>query len=101
LFKPLGMKQSTVDNTYGSLYSTCLDLARLGQMLLNRGGYGAYRLFSQENFKKMLPESLEAINPKINKRWGMGTASLGGHGLSDQTFATRPPGRFSDRPSRI
>ncbi len=86
LFKPLGMNHSTVDNTYGSLYSTCLDLARLGQMLLHRGSYGEYQFFSEENCQKMLPSSLEIINPQIQKRWGIGAAPLGGNGLSDQTF---------------
>lgn len=86
LFKPLDMRHATVDNTYGSLYSTCLDLAKLGQMLLQRGSYGAYRFFSPETFQKMLPRSLEAIDAKLSKRWGIGTAPLGGHGLSDQAF---------------
>jgi CubicO group peptidase (beta-lactamase class C family) len=80
------MKHSTIDNTYGSLYSTCADLARLGQMLLHRGRYGAYRFFSEDVFQKMLPFSLERINPKIQKSWGVGVAPLGGHGLSERTF---------------
>ncbi|MGH7492859.1 MAG: serine hydrolase domain-containing protein [bacterium] len=86
LFKPLGMNHSTVDNTYGSLYSTCADFARLGQMLLNRGCYGEWQFFSEGNFHKMLPASLETINPNLQKRWGIGMAPLGGHGLSERTF---------------
>lgn len=82
LLKPLGMKQTAVDNTYGSMYSTCHDLARLGQMLLNRGVYGEYRFFSEESYQKMLPQKL----PFLNKEWGIGTAPLSGNGLSNQAF---------------
>lgn len=82
LLKPLEMNSAVVDNTYGSMYATCLDLARLGQMLLNQGVYGTYRFFSEESFEKMLPQKL----PHINKSWGIGTAPLGGNGLSDHTF---------------
>ncbi len=86
LFKPLNMRHATVDNTYGSLYATSGDLARLGQMLLNRGSYGEYYFFSAESFDRLLPASLETINPQIQKRWGIGAAPLSGNGLSAQTF---------------
>jgi CubicO group peptidase (beta-lactamase class C family) len=82
LLKPLEMNHTFVDNTYGSMYATCLDLARLGQMLLNRGVYGQFRFFSEESYHKMLPQKL----PHSEKTWGIGTAPLGGHGLSNQTF---------------
>ncbi|MCI0513827.1 beta-lactamase family protein, partial [candidate division KSB1 bacterium] len=82
LLKPLGMNQTFVDNTYGSMQSTCGDLARLGQMLLNHGVYGEYRFFSETSYQKMLPQKL----PQLDKAWGIGTAPLGGNGLSDQTF---------------
>ncbi len=86
LFQPLGMKHAIADNTYGSLYATTLDLAKLGQMLLQRGSYGEHHFFSAENFPKLLPNELKRINPKLEKRWGLGTAPLAGHGLSEQTF---------------
>ncbi|RIK75406.1 hypothetical protein DCC62_13445, partial [candidate division KSB1 bacterium] len=86
LFKPLNMQHATVDNTYGSLYATSHDLAKFAQMLLNRGSYGEYSFFSAESFDRLLPASLEAINPQIQQRWGIGAAPLGGHGLSDKAF---------------
>ena len=32
-----------------------MDMAKIGQMLLNRGAYGSMRFFSEETFQKMLP----------------------------------------------
>lgn len=86
LFQPFGMSHAFADNTYGSLYATSLDLAKLAQMLLQRGSYGEYVFFAPENFEKFLPNDLSRINPKLEKRWGVGTAPLSGHGLSEQTF---------------
>jgi len=86
VFKPLAMRHSVVDNTYGSLYSTALDLARLGQMLLNRGSYGELSFFSEATFDKMLPQKLDRINSKLDRSWGIGTAPLSGNGLSEKTF---------------
>ena len=86
VFKPLHMQHSVVDNTYGSLYSTALDLAQLGQMLLNRGRYGELHFFSEDIFEKMVPQKLDRINPKLDRRWGIGTVPLSGNGLSEKTF---------------
>ena len=39
-------------------FSTPMDMARFGQMLLNRGGYGGYHFFSPETFEAMMPRPL-------------------------------------------
>lgn len=83
VFIPLAMKSSFTDNTYGGLFCTALDLARLGQMLLNKGTYNGSKLFSEQTFKKMLPEKL----PVSDHSWGIGTTPMGGHGLSSSAFA--------------
>ncbi len=82
LFSPLGMKSAYADNTYGGLYCSTLDLARLGQMLLNRGTYDGYRFFSEDSYHHMLPAQL----PGIDRRWGIGTSPMEGHGLSSEAF---------------
>jgi hypothetical protein len=82
LFNPLGMKSAYADNTYGGLYCTAADLARLGQMLLNRGTYDGYRFFSENTYHQMLPVKL----PGMDRRWGIGTSPMDGHGLSDEAF---------------
>ncbi len=82
LFTPLGIKSAYADNTYGGLYCSALDLARLGQMLLNRGAYNGYRFFSEDFYHQLLPAQL----PGIDRRWGIGTSPMEGHGLSSEAF---------------
>ena len=75
LLKPLGCNQTEVFNTGGSTQSTSMDMARICQMLLNRGAYGDKRYFSEETFAEMLPRRLtQTLGPYTNDRvWGMGT----------------------------
>lgn len=82
LFVPLGMKSPYSDNTYGGLYCTSIDLARFGQMLLNKGSYNGCKLFSEISFNKMLPKKL----PVGNHSWGIGTSPMEGFGLSKSAF---------------
>jgi CubicO group peptidase (beta-lactamase class C family) len=86
IFDPLKMKSAYADNTYGGLYCTAEDLAILGQALLQNGRYGSTELFSKETFNKMLPVDLSVVNPKLDRKWGIGTASLGGNGLSELAY---------------
>jgi hypothetical protein len=82
IFSPLSMNTAYSENTYGGLYCTSLDLARLGQMLLNKGTYNGYKLFSQKTFEKMLPEKLNVGD----REWGIGTSRMSGNGLSENAF---------------
>ncbi len=82
LFMQLGMKSAYADNTYGGLYCSSIDLARLGQMMLNKGIYNGYKFFSEQTFEDMLPRKLTASD----RFWGIGTSLFPGHGLSDFTF---------------
>lgn len=82
VFTPLGMTTAYSDNTYGGLYCTSMDLARFGQMLLQRGTSNGCTLFSDVVFEKMLPRQL----PVGIRRWGIGTTPMSGHGLSDAAF---------------
>ncbi len=82
LFTPLGMKSAYADNTYGGLYCTAIDLARLGQMLLNRGTYNGHRFFSEDSYRQMLPAKLAGID----RLWGIGTSLMEEHGLSLEAF---------------
>ncbi|MFN0156700.1 MAG: serine hydrolase domain-containing protein, partial [Bacteroidota bacterium] len=82
IFMPLGMKSAYADNTYGGLYCTAADLARLGQMLLNRGVYNGHRFFSENSYQQMLPTKLAGLD----RRWGIGTSPMDEHGLSKSAF---------------
>ena len=76
------MKTAYSDNTYGGLYCSSIDLARFGQMLLNKGTYNGVKLFSVQTFETMLPAPL----PVSDRRWGIGTTPMEGHGLSESAF---------------
>jgi CubicO group peptidase (beta-lactamase class C family) len=82
LFTPLGMHSAFSDNTYGGLYCTAADLARLGQMLLNRGVYAGRRIFSGESYGRMLPAPV----PGTDRRWGIGTSPMEEPGLGEGAF---------------
>jgi len=82
VFTPLGMKTAFSDNTYGGLYCSSMDLARFGQMLLNKGTYNGVKLFSVQTFETMLPAPL----PVSDRRWGIGTTPMEGYGLSESAF---------------
>lgn len=82
IFEPLGMTSAFCDNTYGGLYCTASDLAKLGQMLLNKGTYNGYELFSEDSFNKMLPVKL----PFGDRYWGVGTSPMNKYGLSATAF---------------
>ena len=86
LLAPLGMTHSTLDNSYGGLYAPALDLARLGEMLLNRGCYGTSRFLSENAFQAMLPAPLHTAEPHPGRAWGIGVAPMGRDGLSDATI---------------
>jgi len=60
-FIPLGMKNTTMDDMCGVSMSTTEDIAKVGQLLLNKGSYGNLDFFSPETFNKLLPESLSEL----------------------------------------
>jgi hypothetical protein len=82
IFSPLGMNSAYSDNTYGGLYCSSIDLAKFGQMLLNKGTYNGYKLFSQQTIEKMLPVKLNIGD----REWGIGTSRMSGNGLSESAF---------------
>lgn len=86
LFEPLGAQNTKVAGTSGDAESICLDMAKVGQMLLNRGSYDQYSFFSEENYKKMLPIKLDKLVPGLEQEWGIGVVWSGGNGLSKKTI---------------
>jgi len=86
LIDPLDLHHTKIENTYGGCYATAEEMARIGQMLLNRGAYGERQFFSADTFAKMLPVKLDKLVPGLNKEWGIGTSWLASDGLSAKTF---------------
>jgi len=74
LFVPLGMDHSRSSDVCHGAECTALDVAKLGQMLLNQGVYGNTRFFSRGTFQQMLPTPIRAHWPhaKFDLPWGMG-----------------------------
>jgi hypothetical protein len=47
-------------------------LAKIGQLLLNKGSYGELEFFSPQTFEKLLPELLDKYYPMIKEEIGIG-----------------------------
>jgi CubicO group peptidase (beta-lactamase class C family) len=87
LFDPLSMTATTATDSAGDGYSIPLDIAKFGQMLLNRGSYGDKQFFRPETFQQMLPEPLsKVLGPDATGDWGIGTVWFKGEGLGEGTF---------------
>jgi CubicO group peptidase (beta-lactamase class C family) len=86
MLTPMGMEDSFVDNSYGGLYSTVMDLGKFGQMLLHHGSYDGHRILSEEAWRALLPARLIFAGHDLDRSWGIGCAPLGGNGLSESTF---------------
>lgn len=87
LLGPLGCTNTHVTDTSGGARSVPLDMARIGQMLLNRGVYGGWRFFSEETFARMLPVRLtQVLGPETAIEWGIGTTWYRQDGLGEGTF---------------
>ncbi len=73
-FDPLGLQNTRLEEDLGfSCFSTAGDMARLGQLLLNKGSYGKYRYFSPETFEQLTPKALHQFYPDIKEtEWGIG-----------------------------
>lgn len=72
LYQPLGMTHTVLDDMATCSTSTPMDIARLGQLILNGGTYGDKQYFSPETMKRLLPCDLNPYFPAIQKNWGIG-----------------------------
>ncbi len=81
LIKPLGLEQTTMgdDLAYGARMSA-LDMAKLAQLLLNKGAYGETELFSEATMNDVVaPRLLEDLFPEFegeSRRWGLGIVPM-------------------------
>ena len=86
LHGPLGNAHTDVIGAHADAYSIPLDIARFGQMLLNRGAYGNLRFLRPETFAQMLPQKLtQTLGPDATKIFGIGldgSAVSFGHGAA-------------------
>jgi CubicO group peptidase (beta-lactamase class C family) len=87
LLRPLGCENTDVNNASGSAQSVPLDMAKVAQMLLQKGKYGNMQFFSEDTFKQMLPQPVTIKNPPWDGNYGIGTGFFKGEGLGEGTFA--------------
>lgn len=81
LLDPLEMAHTDVLGTHADARSVPLDIARIGQMLLNRGSYGNLRFMKAATFQKMLPQKLTAtLGQETTKTFGIGLDGEPGSG---------------------
>ena len=86
LLDPLGCADTDVVGTSQDGLSTPLDLARIGQLLLNKGAYGDFRFFEYEAYQEMLPRPLSEVIPGTYRQYGFGTQYYRNEGLGEGTF---------------
>ncbi len=87
LFDPLGCESIESIDASAMTWSNAHDLARIGQLLANRGSYGNQRFFSEETFEQMIPQKLDKLLGSDTKvTWGIGLTWFGGSGLSNRTI---------------
>lgn len=87
IFEPLGCRGTSVQDGGGTAFGTALDLARIGQMLLNRGAYGNLRFMKEETFRRLLPVKLtEVLGPQAESVYGLGAMWHADEGLGAGTF---------------
>jgi len=87
LLDPLGCESTDVFGTSWDARTTAMDLARIGQMLLNRGAYGEMRFFDEETFEQMLPRRLtQRLGPDTTVERGIGLHRFEGEPLGEAAF---------------
>ena len=87
LFQPLGCSQSRAEFAAFGSSSIPLDLARIGQMMLNGGSYGDQRFFSPQAVAQMMPvPGKDRFEPDRSVRWGVGIKQLDIDALSEKAY---------------
>jgi len=90
LYDPLEMNNTVHDVDLGfSCNSTAMDLAKVAQLLLNKGTYGNLHFFSPETYEMIIPKDLNEFYPGINWKWGIGINIQGAKVLDEKTGKQR------------
>ncbi len=80
-FRKLGITSISGDDQGGGYVASTEDLAKLAQMMLNKGSYGKWKFFSAETYKLLMPRNLMPDNPdiKMTTTWFFGWYGVGIH----------------------
>ena len=74
-FDPLGDRDVKLTDLGFTAECTAADLARIGQLMLNRGAYGPLEFFSPKTFALMMPRTAADVFPRIARsdwEYGLG-----------------------------
>ena len=87
LLDPLGCVKTEAATTGAGVKTIPMDLAKVGQMMLNGGAYGTMRFLKPETVQMMLPvPGKDRIGPDPGIRWGIGIKQYDSDGLSPRAF---------------
>ena len=87
LLQPLGCENSAIFSMSWMSFAAAEDLARVGQMLLNKGSYGNWQFMSEETYERFLPAAVEPlISHETDKEEGIGVVEYRGLGFGDGTI---------------
>ena len=84
-FRRIGITTIKGDDHGGGYVACAMDMAKLAQLLLNKGAYGKWRFFSKDTYKAIMPRDLSKDNPglKLTTTWAFGHYGVGIHPFSD------------------
>ncbi len=68
MFEPLNFENARVKSLGMGGELRAIDLAKLGQLLLNEGSYGNYMFFGPETYQKLLPRQYDELYPHLKIR---------------------------------
>jgi CubicO group peptidase (beta-lactamase class C family) len=87
LLGPLGCTNTEVMGTMGDARSVPLDIAKIGQLMLNGGAYGNQRFYSAATLARVLPQPLTNIlGPETGGTRGLDVEFWSYPGLSRQAY---------------
>ncbi|MFA6239645.1 MAG: serine hydrolase [Candidatus Hydrogenedentales bacterium] len=87
LWGPLGCANTDAVDGSARTFSVPMDIAKFGQLWLNKGAYGNMRFFSEQTYEKALPTKLKPyVHFDTEIEWGMGGVWMPDAGLSKKTF---------------
>ncbi len=102
LLDPLEMNHTVCKNSHNGGIGIAIDVAKVGQMLLNKGTYGHYRFMSEQTVNAIKPNPLTPIfGDETEKIWGIGFWGPGsqrafeegayGHGSANSSYMRIDP----------
>ncbi len=78
LFSPLQVNINQPDGGWAS-EASAWDIAKIGQVIANKGSYGSHRFMSEETWRKFIPSKVSTFIPSLsdkNLEWGFAISHM-------------------------